>query len=107
MFRRGHITIPYLTNGEWKDNRCPLDFSWWVTPEGAWAIRPEDHALLRDKGMPDRDIALVWMAGVIEREINSTKELTVDDARIVIDALEALPDETYVEPNLLDDGDGA
>ncbi|MES2211006.1 MAG: hypothetical protein V4515_12640 [Chloroflexota bacterium] len=58
------------------------------------------HALLREHDMSDREVALVWIAGVLEREIESTKDLSVDDAKAVIDALENLGD---AEPAL--DGD--
>jgi hypothetical protein len=47
------------------------------------------HALLKEQDMADRDVALVWIAGVIEREIGSTKELTTQEAGQVIEALEA------------------
>lgn len=46
------------------------------------------HTTLRDAGRADKDEALVWMAGVIGRPVDSTKELTKDEARRVIDALE-------------------
>jgi hypothetical protein len=55
------------------------------------------HALLRDTGRTDRDVALVYISGVLGREVESTKELTKADAGRVIDALN-----TNVEP-LLDE----
>ncbi len=64
------------------------------------------HALLRDKGKGDRDVGLVYIAGVIDRPIESTKELSVSEERQVIKALEELADEAYVEPDLLGE-DGA
>lgn len=45
-------------------------------------------ALLKEKGYSDRDLALVFIAGVIGREISSRNELTKQDAMDVIDALE-------------------
>jgi len=54
------------------------------------------HALLRDNGMADRDVALVWIAGLIDREIESTKELSKAEAGHVIDALNT----TEAEPGL-------
>ena len=45
------------------------------------------HALLRDTDRGDRDVALVYIAGVLDREIESTKELSKADAGKVIDAL--------------------
>lgn len=45
------------------------------------------HALLKEQDMAERDVALVWIAGVIEREIGSTKELTTQEADQVIRAL--------------------
>lgn len=59
------------------------------------------YVLLREHGKADRDVALVWIAGVLEREIESTKELTVAEAGTVIEELEALGE---AEP-ALDDAD--
>lgn len=65
------------------------------------------HALLRDLNMADRDVAFVHIAGILDREVQSTKDLTLDDARQVIDALDAevaaLP--TAGEPELDLDSD--
>lgn len=81
------------------------------TPEASETQRPDGtitaaqqkmlHALLRDTGRGDRDVALVYIAGVLEREIESTKELSKADAGKVIDALNA---EAEPQP-LLNDGD--
>jgi hypothetical protein len=57
------------------------------------------YGLLRQAGREDKDLALVYIAGVIKREISSTKELNVVEAGAVIDALEAKGDEPT-----LDDG---
>ncbi len=46
------------------------------------------YALLRQTGREDKDTALVWIAGVIGRAIESTKELTKQEAIGVIDVLE-------------------
>lgn len=54
------------------------------------------HALLNETGRGDRDIALVWMSGVIGRELTTTKELTKREAGTVIDTLEL----ASVEPPL-------
>ena len=51
------------------------------------------HALLNEHGKADRDVGLVYIAGVIGREITSTKELTVLEAGAVIDVLETTDDE--------------
>lgn len=67
-----------------------------ATPEPAAEAEPmitqpqsrKLHAALRDAGRSDKDEALVWMAGVIGRPVDSTKELTKEEARRVIDALE-------------------
>jgi hypothetical protein len=61
------------------------------------------HALLRDTDRGDRDVALVYISGVLGREIQSTKELSKADAGKVIDALTAEMNEP--QPPLLDDGD--
>ncbi len=47
-------------------------------------------ALLKEKGYADKDLALVFIAGQIGREIESRNELTKQDAIVVIDALEQL-----------------
>lgn len=56
------------------------------------------YALLRQTGREDKDVALVYIAGVIGREITSTKELTVREAGGVIDVLET--EELDDEPTL-------
>jgi len=62
------------------------------------------YALLRQSGREDKDVALVYIAGVIGREIASTKELTVREAGGVIDVLETEGDD---EPTLdVDEPDG-
>jgi hypothetical protein len=59
------------------------------------------HALLGETGRGDRDVGLVWIAGVIGRELTTTKELTKDEARTVIDVL----DMETAEPPLDDAGE--
>lgn len=56
------------------------------------------HALLRDKGMDDRDVALVWIAGLLEREITSTKDLNATDAGRVIAELEVFDPDAVIDP---------
>jgi hypothetical protein len=46
------------------------------------------YALLRQTGREDKDTALVWIAGVVGRPVESTKELTKREGIRVIDALE-------------------
>ena len=59
------------------------------TPRGITAAQQRKmHALLNEHGKSDRDVGLVYIAGVIGREISSTKELTVTEAGAVIDVLE-------------------
>jgi hypothetical protein len=45
------------------------------------------HRLLGATDRGDRDVGLVYIARVIGREVTSTKELTMPEARLVIDAL--------------------
>lgn len=52
------------------------------------------HALLNETGRGDREVGLVYIAGVIGREIASTKELTKREAVRVIDALDTTPEPT-------------
>jgi len=47
------------------------------------------HALLNETGRGDREVGLVYIAGIIGHEIESTKELTKREAMRAIDALEA------------------
>jgi hypothetical protein len=47
------------------------------------------HTLLGKTGRDDRDVGLVYIAGVIDREITTTKDLGTVEAGQVIDALEA------------------
>lgn len=47
------------------------------------------HALLNKTGRGDRDVGLVYISGVLEREVTTTKELSTVDASRVIDALNA------------------
>lgn len=65
------------------------------------------HAMLNERGRKDRDVALVWIAGVIGREITSTKELTVAEAAGVIDVLDTEGDPDPDAPPLLDVGEAS
>ncbi|HXJ27087.1 MAG TPA: hypothetical protein VNH17_15360 [Streptosporangiaceae bacterium] len=62
------------------------------------------HALLRDTDRGDRDVALVYISGVLEREVQSTKELSKADAGKVIDALNAEGPADPTLPDLDEDG---
>ena len=55
------------------------------------------HALLNQHGKADRDVALVYIAGVIGREIDSTKELSSLEAGAVIDTLTVAEEPTLDE----------
>lgn len=60
-------------------------------PKGPGITAPQQkklHALLNETGRGDRDVALVWISGVIGREITTTKELSKREAGTVIDTLE-------------------
>ena len=46
------------------------------------------HALLREKGVQDRDDKIAYCAGVIGRKISSSNDLTLEEAGRVIDHLE-------------------
>lgn len=48
------------------------------------------HAVLRELDLADREKGLAAISTVLHREIQSTKDLSVDDAAAVIDALEAM-----------------
>jgi hypothetical protein len=60
------------------------------------------HKLLNDQGM-DRDSGLTYASETIERPIESTKELTLDEARQVIDALQQRPARGTVDVPLPDE----
>lgn len=45
LYRRRSITVRYL-HGGFKDRQCPLDQSWWITNQEAFAIRDADFATL-------------------------------------------------------------
>lgn len=64
------------------------------------------HALLRDKGLGDRDAGLRAISMILGRAVESTKELTKADAMTVIDRLEDLPEPDQAEPPL-DEPSGA
>ncbi|GAA2071967.1 hypothetical protein [Williamsia deligens] len=46
------------------------------------------HALLNEKGLADRATGLAWISACIEREITTSKDLTVDEAAKVITTLQ-------------------
>jgi hypothetical protein len=58
------------------------------------------HALLRDTNRSDKDVALVFIAGVVGRELESTKELSKAEASAVIEALQATEPEDLEQPEL-------
>jgi hypothetical protein len=60
------------------------------------------HTLLGQTGRGDRDIALVYISGVLDREVLTTKELSKADAGKVIDALTV--ESAELEPALDEDG---
>ena len=69
--------------------------------DGVEPITPKQqrkmHALLREHGKEDRDVGLVYISGVVGREITSTKNLTVIEAGDVIDSLELAEPEPTLE----------
>lgn len=66
------------------------------------------HAALRDSGRADRDAGLVYIAGIIDRQITSTKELSRDEASRVIEALgsERLASDLGQPAPAVEDGEG-
>ena len=59
------------------------------------------HALLGQTGRSDRDVALVYISGELDREVSSTKELSKADAVKVIDGLTV--EAAGLEPTLDED----
>lgn len=57
-------------------------------------------ALMREHGISDRDVALGFVTDVIGREVGSRKELTKQEARKVIDALERQSDDEAGDPGV-------
>lgn len=49
------------------------------------------HATFNERGIVERDDRLAFAAGVVGREVGSSKDLSRDEAGRVIDALESLP----------------
>lgn len=47
LWSHKRITVRFLNNKELKDNQQHKKHSWWITAEGAWAIRPQDFDVLR------------------------------------------------------------
>ena len=47
LFRRKRVTVPYMSGG-YSDGKSAADYSWWVTPQGAYAVLQEHHAALYD-----------------------------------------------------------
>lgn len=65
-------------------------------------------ALMRERGITDRDTALAFVSDTIGRVVASRKELTVDEASKVIEALNVVPppvDEEPVDAEVVDDPD--
>lgn len=61
-------------------------------------------ALMRERGITERDTALEFVAGVIGREVASRNELTLAEAAKVIDTLESAPPvEEPVEADVVED----
>jgi hypothetical protein len=48
MWRRKRVTLQFLDGGQ-KDIQCAQSHSWWITENGAWAIRPVDSARIYEK----------------------------------------------------------
>lgn len=62
MFRRKRITIEFLAGG-YKDGQCPQNHSWWLTGDGAWALRPADYPTLYDRLFkPPLDFCLAFVS---------------------------------------------
>jgi hypothetical protein len=83
--RHGRPTAPDVTVGAVEKDEPPSPSE----PKITGPQQQKMHALLNETGRGDREVGLVYIAGVIGREIESTKELTKRDAMRVIDALEA------------------
>lgn len=45
LFRKKRTTVQYL-NGKLRDSSAPMEYSWWITEKGAWAIGKEDGPAL-------------------------------------------------------------
>jgi hypothetical protein len=53
LFRRRRITVNFLRSGtkehpglSFRDGQAPVNHSWWITEQGAWAISNLDHQTL-------------------------------------------------------------
>jgi phage recombination protein Bet len=69
---------------------------------GATTLRSEAQSkklaiLLRELGMTNRDEALSYIGGLVNRDVDSTKTLTVAEASTVIDSLQKMADEAKTD----------
>jgi hypothetical protein len=71
-------------------------------PEPATSQNRKMYALLRKTGREDKDTALVYIAGVVGREVQSTKDLSKAEVGRIIDALDAPEPAEAEEPPLAD-----
>lgn len=71
-------------------------------PEPATSQNRKMYALLRKTGREDKDTALVYIAGVVGRPVESTKDLSKAEVSRVIDALDAPEPAEAEEPPLAD-----
>src|SRR5450759_4599427 len=61
-----------------------------VTETGEAITGPQKRmlmALLNGQGLKEHDARMAWLGGVVDREVESTNDLTVTDASTAIDAL--------------------
>lgn len=56
------------------------------------------HASLNDAGMPDRIAGLAFISDVVDRDVKSTKDITVSEASRVLDELRALVEHPFPGP---------
>jgi hypothetical protein len=48
FFRRQRITVPYFGTDKYKDGQAPKNHSWYITPQGAWAVPRKEERTPED-----------------------------------------------------------
>lgn len=85
LFRRKRITVPFL-HGGYKDSQSPRDYSWLITPDGAWAIIKDSFAKLYEKLIsPPPIFCLSLLDGKIENRlqlafVNQNEQVRADSS---------------------------
>lgn len=76
LWRRQRTTVFFLSKG-FRDGRCAMDHSWWITGEEAWAVRaPEDARALYEHLL---EPPLLFCLALADGERNHLQQAVVND----------------------------